>query len=271
MNSNYNILFNLEIRHSYYKDNICRGLLYAPSNETYKIMSLYGFKIINNQFGFSFLFRNKSTLKNYLDYLKKATDINTFEFNITANNKALYQFTSQIPLTKIGVIQYSSDRVSKNNNEFVLQEKFIEQKTTKYVAQIQIHFSDIIQHTSNNKSIKFSINLNSRATQWQYNVVNISKQNYNSLAIRSNSIIAFLKTKTITLPNGQIAECFSSGENKIPLKEIPEYKFNLIGKVQKLGKTRKKIIFDSLPYPAPGSLLIHNNSKDVTSLAYVYI
>lgn len=271
MTSNYSIIFNVDITHSYYKGGVCRDLIYEPSEATKSLMQRYGFKIINNSNGFSFLMSKNSALNTFLDYIAHSTNTNVFSFNISTVNSKFYQFTEQFSMEDIGYLQYTSNTSNISENTILLDGEFISTASSEHVLKLDVLFNDIILSKTTHDPINYSISLDARATQWHYNIINSSNQHFDTLSITSDTAIEFTKLKEIILPNAQVAQCFSSGETKIPLKESGDYNFDLVSSTKKLGQTRLKTIFKGLPHPDPGTLTINHSTKEITSLAYVYI
>ena len=272
MTSEYNILFSMAVTHTYYQSGYCKHIVYKASEDTKKIMNAYSFVLMYADTGFSFYTEKTPSLEKLLKYIENVTGMTSFNFEASVTDPAFYQFT-QFPVNKIGIINYESNRSSEAGRKLILKGVFKERTDTLCLFTLKIRFADLIAYINDRSSVTFYAEFQARSTQWQYNIINNSGQHFDELFIRSHSEIIFNKPENIVMENGQKAFSFSSGAYRIPLKEVPEYQFDLVSTTMKLGKSRSKTLFKGLPYPAPDVMKITNEAhqEEVTSLMYVYI
>ncbi|WP_430410640.1 hypothetical protein [Kordia sp.] len=269
MNTNYTSLFGISILHTYFASGSCEGLIHNPSIGTKKIMDSYGLIIRRMSNGFELYASTNQSIEDYLNYIQQVTQTDTFEFNATATDQNFYNYTAEVPLNEIGILSYKNN--GQTNTPITLEKTFIPQSDTSDILQIKIKFEDIIHANKNNTNLAFQIQLHARETQWQYNIINNSNQNYTKIAIQSNTDeIQFSNKGETTLENGQEAILFSSGKTLIPLKNTAQYKFDIINTKQTIAGDRQETIFKGLPIPDASNLKILEDNTIASSM-YVYI
>lgn len=269
MNTNYTSLFNISVLHTYFASGICDSLAYNPNATTKKIIDTYGFIVRKKQNGFELYTSTNQSIEDYLNYIKQVTGNDTFEFTGSAINQNFYNYTAEVPLTEIGVLSYENN--AQTNTPITLEETFISKSDAQEAIHITIKFDDIVNAHKANPNLTFQIQLNARKTQWQYNIINNSNQNFAEIDIESNTEeIQFSNEGETTLQNGQQATLFSSGTTLIPLKDTTEYKFNIVNTKQTIAGNRKETIFKGLPIPDASNFKILEDNI-IASPMYVYI
>ncbi len=273
MNS-YSKMFSLEVFHSYYADNICRGFLYKPDTKTLEIIQRYSCIQNSTNEGFELYSNTKNDFTNLLDYITKSTGVSSFTFQATTTQSLFYKFTD-LPINSIGIVSYISNEIQSelSSNKIILKDKFITTKAANVVFEVTIRFEDLIQLYEKENTPNYQINFKARATQWKYYVINTTTKNYEKLTINSTTDIQFNVPEDVVLENGQKAQLFSLKNTVLPFSETPNYKFNLIATEEKNGITRNKILIKGLPNPSPNQIQVNTNKKDalIASLMYVYI
>lgn len=270
--NNYRKIFGVEIFHSYYENNLCTGLTYQPDEATKYLMKRFSLVLKLTNKGFNLYTDIKSNLVDFLNYLDKIVEKKVFTFNATTLNKRFYQFT-KLPVNKLGVITYNSNTSVEvsDTNQLLLQSYFKEASLENLVFSLSVNFSDIIELENNNKEATYSIQFESRSTQWNYYIINKSGQSFGELSIEETKEINFEGPEEVTLENGQKAQMFSSGPQLLQLTEIPNYSFNLTSRTQRNGTYRSKIILKGLPNPNPSVFTIKPEKSTMISLMYVYV
>lgn len=268
MNTNYTLVFNIDIKHSYFASGICEDLICNPTIDTKQIIDKYGFIIRKTQSGFQLYSNTNQSIEDYLQYIQQVTETNAFEFTGTAINQAFYNYTAEIPVTEIGVLSYKSNELT--TSPIALEKTFVAKNDASNAITIKIQFDDIIKADTTD-NLTYQIQLHARKTQWQYHIINSSNQEYTEIAIESNATeIQFINEGETTLQNGQKATLFSSGETLIPLKNVAEHKFDIVNTKQTIAGSRKETIFKGLPIPNPSNQIILDNGT-IASPMYVYI
>jgi len=270
MTTSYTSLFSVSISHTYFASGNCESLQYKAMEHTQKIIDNYGFVIRLHTNGFELYTNTNQSIENYLNYIEQVTEIDTFEFTGVVTDQNFYNYTAEIPLTEIGVLSYEN-MSNTTTNPIELSKSFHPQSDVQNAVQIKIQFEDIINAHKSNANIAFQIQLHARKTQWHYNVINSSNQNFDQLTIESNAAdVQFSNKGEITLQNGQKALLFSSEEYQLPLKNVPEYNFDLINTKTVISGNRKETVFKGLPIPDAANLQIVENDV-IASLMYIYI
>lgn len=270
--SSFNKMFSLDVMHTYFENNICKGLLYIASKETEDIIKRFSLRLKVTGTGFEFYMDAKNTIENLLNYITLATGEDSFNFNITVTNQQFYHYTN-LPVNKIGVIEFSSSSGVTINKEKLLTPSFKKKQEVNILFKVAIKFEDLVKLDQKKELANYKIQFEARETQWKYFVVNNNKQNLGSLSIKGKSDEQFSGPFDVVLQNGQKAQEFSLEEQLLPLSEVPKYQFNLVSVTKKNGVDRKKIVCKGLPTPNPNTIKIMGSELNsvVASLMYVYI
>ena len=273
MKTVYTILFDLTVTHNYFKSGFCEGLNYMPSRSTQGLMDRYNLRLQVTDRGFQFYSPRKVSLEYYLNYITKATGISSFEFDVRTLYGTFYQFTD-LSLNQLGELLFNSSNTKSDNDFFVLEKQFQRERVlAKDLFTLTVNFSDLIKAEQAGEEVLYKIEFFSRATQWQYNVINNSHQHVGELSIKGDLDVEFDTGKETILQNGQKATSFLSLTSDITFSEVPKYQFDLINTTEILGRKKVKTLLKGLPMPNPQQLEIEQDKTQnkVLSPMYVYI
>ncbi|WP_417873685.1 hypothetical protein [Xanthomarina gelatinilytica] len=265
-------MFSLDVMHTYFENNACKGLLYVASKETENIIKRFSLKLKVTDRGFEFYMDTKNTIEEFLNYITLATGEDSFNFNVTTTNQQFYHYTN-LPVNEIGVIKFSSSSVVISNEGEELIPNFTKKQETDVLFKVAINFQDLIKLDKNKELVNYKIQFEARKTQWKYFIVNNSNQNLGKLSIKGTSEEQFEGPFEIVLQNGQKAQEFSLEAQLLPLSEVPKYQFNLVSSIKKNGVDRTRVVCKGLPTPNPNTIKIMGSKLNsvVASLMYVYI
>lgn len=266
MQSNYQLAFGVEVLHTYFDKQICRCLQFTPSPVTDNVMKKFDCRMRHKVNGFDLYINSKQPLLNLLNYVTQVTDQTFFEFKMTTNDPYFISFTD-LPAGWLGTIMYDSGdaKNSKDGNVVQLNAQLTNNDAHLQLGSLKIQFDDIV-----NGAPQFRISFNARSTQWQYFIVNKNAVVFDAPAI-GKSEFSFNAPQQVTIDNGEEATLFSSGDNLIPLSEIPKYKFDLINNIS--GRSSPKILFKGLPNPDVKKIGIVSvkGQKQFSSPMYIYL
>lgn len=273
--SSYTRLFGLAVYHTYFENDVCTCLQFTPDENTSALLNRYGFKMRTSVNGFDFFFNGTGSAAGMLEYVAKITGQNYFEFTISSINEAFLLFTD-LSVDWLGQIEFDSSSTANQNTNgtIVLAEHLATCALASDPGVLRIYFADILA----NNYPAYQIRLNARATQWQYYIVNKSAAVLDNPSISGKPSAGFNGPESVTIPTGQQAILFSSGD-LLPLSEVPKYKFDLVNNSASdtPSPARKtaggKVIFKGLPNPDPGNVGIVqiNGKKQTASPIYVYL
>lgn len=270
----YTRIFGLAVYHTYFTNDICTCLEFTPDGPTSLVLERYGFKMRQGVNGFDFFFNGTGSASGILDYVGRITGQNYFEFNITSTNEAFLLFTD-LSVDWLGQLEFISNSPSNQsvNGAIVLGEILSPAALVSDPGVLRIYFADILA----NNYPSYEIRLNTRSTQWQYYIVNRSEAVLDHPAISGKPAAGFTGPENVTIPTGQQAMLFSSGD-LLPLSEVPKYKFDLVNNsaTENPSSSQKKsgkVIFKGLPNPDPGNvgIVMINGQKQTASPIYVYV
>jgi hypothetical protein len=271
--SNFQIAFSVEVSHTYFKENVCKCLQFNPGSVTRALIRRFDLRIRKRISGFDFYINTRSSLNSFLKYIGTATGQTFFDFDIVTITPAFIFFTD-FPANWLGQLVYDSISASNiySGNKAQLTPDMVSETKASHVGKLRIYFQDII----NQGYTQFAINYMARATQWQYFIINNSSIPLQNPSISGKTDISFVGPEQVTMDTGQKALLFTSGENLIPLTEVPKYKFNLLNNaVLQAGQkpSSVKVIFKGLPTPDPIRIgaAMNGNTIQVVSPMYVYV
>lgn len=280
MQSNFTILFSLQVKHTYFVNGVCNCLEFTPAADTDSILKRFGFITKQQPAGFALYASSGSSITSLLGYIQQVTGQDAFVFNIATANPLFALFT-ELPVNDLGCLLYNSS--SPNNTAIADGLQLAATQTaatcTTGFGCITICFADILKAFDEKKVVSFTILYYARSTQWQYYIINKSAVRMDNPSITGKDSIAFTGPDKVMLENGEPALLFSSGNTLLPLSNVPKYVFGLAnapiiingGGVKKTGVAQT--VFKGLPNPDPsrvGTVIIDGGSK-VSSPMYVYI
>jgi hypothetical protein len=275
----FTIAFKIEVSHSYFKNNICTCLQFELSAATKKIFDRFGCIIRNKINGFDFYVNATNDLAALLTYIKTVTGQDHFEFDIKNKNPSFNLFT-ELPANWVGQLTYDSNSDGNNiaKDTVQLKESLSVNSGIASFGKLTIHFDDIIKYQNTNNYTQFTIEYKARATQWQYFIINRNAVVLDNPAIVGKVAVDFDMPEIVITETGQQAILFSSGNNLIPLSEVPVYMFDLVnnakannGAIQK--SKAAKIVYKGLPNPDPDKIGVvkGNITNEFSSPMYVYV
>ena len=264
--SNFQMALRVEVLHSYFNGNICHGLQFKPVNATGDLMKKVGAKIRYGINGFDLYINTPGALAGLFQHIENTTRQSCFEFDMVATDPVFHLFTA-LPWGSLGQWVYDSQDGSNTFKDGVLllTGSQSENPSPSSFGLLRLYFDDILQSQNPQGYAPIRIQYKARSTQWQYFVVNKSALPLNAPAVVSKTAITFDAPQSVTTEDGQQALLFSSGNNLIPLSEMPNGGFDLVN--------HAKVIRKSLPNPDPWRMgTVKGNDRDeVSSPMYVYL
>lgn len=267
MTTRYNMVFGMNVTHTYFQEGICTCLGFEPTAATAALMSRYGFKIRKQDYGFDLYSSSAQPLDILLPYITSATGERTFEFDMNISDELFYSYTN-FPVALQGQMVFDTANISGGVLKMDLRSK-----ANGAAGLLTVNFDDIVTGVP-----VFKISFESRSTQWQYYVVNRSAMPLNNPGISGKPGITFEGPQQVVIATGEDALLFSSGGTLLPLTNWPQYKFDLVNYATSSGnaaavKQGARTVFRGLPVPNPAYFNISqvNGSSQVSSPIYVYI
>jgi hypothetical protein len=278
--SNLQIAFTVSVLHSYFEEGVCNCLQFKPGAVTQALLKRFGFGIRNRVNGFDFYVNTRDTLGAFLNYISSSMHQDFFDFDIVTNNSNFTYFTS-LPVNWVGQLVYDSNAAANTSavNGLQLAESLTPPASPACLGKLTLWFDDILKLNTDKGAAQFIISYNARATQWQYFFINKSAVQLNNPAITGKTNIVFEGPENVTIKSGQQAILFSSGNQLIPLSQVPRYKFDLVNNpLSSAGDTAgkrpaPKIILKGLPNPDAGRIgrVSIDQTSQLSSPMYVYL
>ncbi len=274
--TNYILLFKLEVHHSFFEDGMCNLLGFEPSANTKKLFKQFDFKIRSYHHGFGLYINTTNNPSELLKYITDQSGQNVFEFDFINADEKFYSVTD-FPIDWLGTFTFDSKngQFTNENNGFEIPIN-LGNKIETSSGKILIRFNDLANLLVK-KSTLISIGFKSRSTKWNYFIINKSNKNFDNLSISGNPEVVFLGPSKATIQSGEEALLFSS-ESLLPLSENSKFKLQLVNKQNNktsLNNTQtsnsSKTVFKGLPNPDPLKLASTIEKKYLSSPMYIYI
>lgn len=269
-NNRQKMVLSVNVHHTYFENNICNCLQFYPDAATDKILNRFSFSIGLNTNGFDLYTNSRVSLIDLFTYIGKTTQQSFFQFTIKAADPEFVFFT-ELPINWCGEIVYqSSDDSNVYHDDTLNICGVLSNQASTSLGKLIIYFDDVLKYQNTKDISKFKIEYKARATQWQYFIINTNLVGLIDPVITGKTGIRFEGPETVTIETGQQALLFSSGKNLIPLSNTVQYKFDLLSHTS-VNQTATRVIFKSLPNPAPKRIGAVVNKNQVSSPMYIYI
>ncbi|MBQ0788016.1 MAG: hypothetical protein KBT69_10980 [Oceanihabitans sp.] len=269
--TSYKKIFSIKITHDYFDSSFAESVNLTVGKETQRLVSLYNIKLRIVGYSCSLFINSETSTEDFLNYLESVTSTNYFDFNIHIVDSSFYNYTN-ISFNSNPSYLYESNASgnSLDTNTTLLNPKVDTVSLNNEFAIIKIYFQDIMEAPSEGQD--FLIAFRSRATLWQYYIINRTAINLSSPSIQGNSDVSFSGPKQVTLQNGQQAIVFTSNQ-PLKLSQTPKYTFDLMDVRVENNQVISKKIFSGLPHPNAGQLEIstENGNPVFSSPMYIYV
>lgn len=253
----YTNLFTLEILHYYYHGNVCRDVIMQPTLETQLLLRRYGCLI-------------KGLLNNLHVYYPEGLDLNKIkeenkdvklEFICETSVPNFINIT-EMPIDGLGYFYFSN--VSSNNEGLSLIPEFKSaENPSNKIAEVSIDLLKLLEDKKIGEVI-YKIGFQARQIPWKYYIIDNSNQSFKSLKLKGEKSELFSGPSEVEIQIGK-AQCFDSGENKFPLKEISEMQLGLVAEME----DGKEIDLINLPNPTDHALQMGKSA--LYAAIYIYI
>lgn len=264
MQSNYRQVFGLRVLHSYFENAVCRCLQFNAAADTASLMKKYDCRMRRTINGFDLYINTPSSNADFFNYVQQVTGQTFFEFDISSIDPHFVFFTALPVNWRGGILYDSGDAENKNADNGVQLHAQFSGNATAAVGSLRVRFDDVVKEV-----MQFQISFDARSTQWQYFVINKNGVVFDAPAI-ARSAFEF-SAQQVVIDNGEQATLFSSGDNLIPLSEVPKYKFDLVNHSQ--NSRAPRILFKGLPNPdvKRTGIVRVNGQQEYSSPMYIYL
>ncbi|MCK8480160.1 hypothetical protein [Psychroserpens algicola] len=271
----YKKIFEIKITHAYFSTLIPEDLniLFGPI--TQDIIRRFDIQVKRTLSNCSFYMNSESSIIDFINHLDSELTQNYFDFYIEIKSPYFYNYT-QINLDTQQSVLYESRSAENTFTEtsVVLNPIRHHLSSTDKFAEVNIYFQDIIDAVD----AEFVIAFESRATYWQYLIIDRSDFHLKQPHIKSDQDITFQPPKLVTTQHGvQAFEMIS--EVPLKLSQQHHYTFSLYDVItdnfespNESSQGLKKII-NSLPGANANLITLkeENGKQKFLSPIYIYI
>ncbi|OHU84966.1 MULTISPECIES: hypothetical protein [Pseudoalteromonas] len=275
-------LFRLTLEHSYFADNQWRNAQLQASPSTQHWLNRYQMSLHQEDSSWC-LYGNQNTSKDdFLHYLSHNQEVAALEFWILQPLSEFVTFTD-LPMDWKGILLLDSSKTAPSSDgqeavlltnsasQGALQGGFVKQA----IAKVVFNISDLM------RTEHYRLSLLARSTQWVYHFIQRgqTRLSHPQLIDKLNEV-SFSKPHAYTTQDGEVAWLSDSKEFNLPLKQVPEPRFELVDTqhLDKVGEHYiKRTVISALPAPRCDQLFLGTqqdfnemSSMRVQSHMYVY-
>ncbi len=254
-------LFHIALYHGYFADGVFGACTLVPDPASAHFLRRYRLTV-RSQPGQIALYCDSATAAlPMLGYLNDRLDGAPLQFLLMADEARFAQITD-LPLDFVGQVMLSSSstRVLSGSPERELIPQLGPRTLTQsgVIGAVSVHLADCLADGA--PGIAYRANFQARVLHWLYYVVNRSQGKLHTPLIRNQQRIAFETPTAVTLPNGEAALSFSSGNLHFPLQQNANCAFDLIDDVQTSGQAGSNAVehclIRGLPTPDGRNLVV---------------
>ena len=266
-------LFQLRIQHSYFSDGVYQPCRVAADGRTQEIIKRYGL-ISRMSYGAYGLYTSSQEETSVLvRYLNDQLDGEPLRFLLTSD-AAQFSYITNLPPTWVGQVELSTKAVRTDGTaiQFIpsLSGRTVDKQNV--IGIVSVFPEDLLAIGCG--AANYRISFQSRSLHWHYYLVNRSQTKLHRPAVRNKNHI-FIGPDPIVLPNGESGLCFTSGEMKFPLQQVPTVMFDLMDRLPASmgseGESVEHCLIQGLPTPVEADLKRADTGSDVVSAMYVYL
>ena len=276
-------LLFIQYHHQYYDDGLWQYLSLKPDDDSAAFFQRYRLLLRENWQGIGLYYFGSGPFDGFMAALTDLLEGRSLRFYLH-NTDPYYANISDLPLDWAGQLNYDSQDVTQSDDDPNVQilNRQLAPRTlcdSGVIGQITIAPANL----QAGQAATFVIKMAARFTHWYYYLCNRSQRHFNQLSVHNGSGIVFQPPEAVTLPTGEAAMLFSSGEQAFALKQRVSEPFNLVNLMDEADASsavdglNSQVLIEGLPIPPTDQLRIkqHNGSEDQTpyvySPMYVYI
>lgn len=272
-------LFQLEFKHNYFSDGTLKNCKVVPNSQTQGIINRFSLMSTMNKSVFTFYSTSHVNTVEFLEYLDNLFDNEPFGFTLIFNADD-FSLTTDLPLDWVGQIELSSKNIidSGASDDPLEIDPVLSSRSIfidNAIGTILIYPADLI--AAGGENVRYVVSFEARKTQWLYYLINRSQTTLHDPIVSNEDGINFEKPETITMPSGETALSFSSGDTQFMMKENPKEIFNLIDRVTPSmsfsNELIENVVIQGLPTPKNHQFNVstENTGNPIYSTVYVYL
>ena len=276
-------MFSISFFHSYFRDGIYENCQLVPDAKTRLIVERFNLLLRRRRGNYGLYGNFQDGVDRFLPYLASVLSDAVLRFYVVTDEAKFFGMT-ELPSNWIGQLQWSTQNASSasiNGKQFQAAESHYGDKVIEksgVIGVLSIDINDVIGVGAPNAN--YAIAFKSKSLHWMYYIVNSGETALKNPVIKNKSGQVFERPVTTTLPGGQVALCFSSGEMQFPLSQEPQQLFDLIDSLPMRGEDEsatstfiERNLIQGLPTPQVGQSGVQQKAGKpyFFSAMYVYV
>lgn len=270
-------LFQIRVAHGYFSSGVFDGCSVSADADTQRLIDRYRLlsRMSNGVFEIYASFRDGAEA--FVRYLNELMEGRALKFLLTGST-AQFSYITDLPLDWAGQVKLSSKSGSRDDAGGILLNQELSERSVDrdgVIGVISIYPDDL--QASGAADVRYLVDFTARSLHWEYYLVNRSNARLQNPAICNRKQQRFDGPVAVSLPGGESALRFVSGQMQFPLQQVPDVAFDLIDSfvppLQTDGKTVERCVIKGLPTPEPGQFraALADGKPYVFSEMYVYL
>lgn len=278
----FELLFEINFFHQYYDRGVMKEIQILPDPKTRTWINRYRLLVRQGQGKCSLYYPAEFEEGGLIQSLGNTMGEEPFLFFMVTENPFFALF-SDLPTNWCGQLRFSSRKTNVEADQSIVMEMQLERQTTwraGVTGTISLYPNDLFAGTGDKRKCKYSIKIMARSTHWFYYLLNRSQLKLAHPVITNHQGIEFKEPERVTLPNGEEALRFTSGDEKFLLQETPKIKMDLVNYPESQNKnayggtaSKARTLIKGLPVPGIEQIgVLEQEGKQFTySEIYVYL
>ncbi|MBB1199753.1 hypothetical protein EGM70_05480 [Enterobacteriaceae bacterium 89] len=264
--ANYQSVLTINVQHEYYnahQDELAPVVLY-PDQQTQSLLKQYGM-LLKNKPGSSRLIADTDLFND----LAKLTEEFTLRYYIIGADPVIRSITKMPDMFSIANITARFDQdtaleiaanswlnANQPNGSSVLHDTAIYDRNILGILDVHIPMSHF-----NLEAKTIAVRFETLSTYWKYYIFSFDSKKNLSISSTLNGNPPFTEQEQEQF-SGRVARIFLS-TNEIPLKKVYSDSLSLLNE--------KRILINSLPWPAPGNLSASAVEDQIKIISHIYV
>lgn len=276
------LLFRISLFHSYYDDGMMKDAQLVPNPDTQAWMERYRLLVQQRNGVFSLYYFGARPVAEMVTHLRRMMVDQPWQFFITYQNP-YFNIITELPINWSGSLEYTSQQTTQEAEQTLQLNRNLSSNTVGWpgsIGTLSLFLADLFNENGTIKTTHYVIRMQVRQTYWYYYLFNRSPIKLISPMITNHEDIAFEASEQVTMPTGEEALRFISGNQTFPFQETPKIKLDLVnfpnaeqsnGTQGELGQSRT--LRKGLPTPNGNQMgiQIKDGGPHVYSEIYVYL
>lgn len=265
-------LFEIHLYHQYYDGGMMKEIKLLPDEKTQAWIDRYRLLLRQQEGLLTLYYVAEQDEESFFETLSRQMGEEPFGFAMLSDNP-YFAVVSDLPVDWKGQLKFSTQALTGDEEIPVMTMQLSNQELWKSgtIGFIELYPVDLFEKKHDQTKRCYQIKIEARKTHWVYYVFNRSRLKLHNPMITNDQGIQFEEAEKVTMPDGEEALKFTSGEMQFPFQETPTIKLNFVSFPAQGSQARA--LRKGLPAPRGTRIAIEEQEgkQIVYSDIYVYI